>query len=161
MKQLNDYIIEKFKISSKTVKKYQDKEIEIKIGTKTSFNEKEIEEIKEFSKSLEIIPDIITNYNDIQPKNDRTGHSYNSAMIELGYFRDLENTTPNYHENNIIRIKKLNNSYFVRFVSIDEYDTYLYPEDSTKYFNTIKECFDCIKEKWKELKFSEVINKYK
>lgn len=157
MKQLNDYIIEKFKISSKTVKKCQDKEIEIKIGTKTSFNEKEIEDIKEFSKSLEIIPDIITNYNDIQPKNDRSGHSYNSAIIELGYFRDLDNTTPNYHDNNIIRIKKLNNSYFVRFVSIDEYDTHL----SSKYFNTIKECFDYIKEKWKELKFSEVINKYK
>ena len=161
MKNISDYITEKFKINSKNVHKSND--IENKIGEKTIFTKEEIDEINEYSNDLPIIPDIITNYTDFQPKNpDRSGKSYNSSCIMLGYFTDFGKRTE-HHDNNFIRIKKdkNENQYFVRFVKVDKYDTYFYPEEADKYFKSIKECFDCIKEKWNELKFSEVIKEYK
>lgn len=162
MKNISDYIIEKFKINSKNVHKSND--IENKIGEKTIFTKEEIDEINEYSNDLPIIPDIITNYPDFQPTNpNRSGKSYNSGIMVIGYYMDIGNRTHSKHDNNYVRIRKDKDDkqYFVRFVKADDFDTYFYPKEADKYFKTIKECFDCIKEKWNELKFSEVIKEYK
>jgi len=162
MKQITSYIIEGLHIN-KNIKVKNYKDIEVKLGEKTNFTENEIKEIKEFCNDLPIIPDIITNYISSQPKDTKRKHSsYIKTIINLVYYRN-ENIQPDKHENNIIRITKDvdSNQYFIRFAKINEIDTYFYPEDTDKYFESIKECFDCIKDKWKELKFSEIINKYK
>ena len=154
MKNLNQYIIEKFKISSKTINKSQ--EIYNKFR-KTIFTEEEISDINEHAHDLPIIPDIITNFTDFQPKNDRTGHAYNSSIVMLGYYVDLSKNRK-YHSNNYIRIKKYGNKFSLKIVKIGQEDVYFYPY--TGYFNSIKECFDCIEENWEEIKFSEVIKEY-
>lgn len=159
MKQISSYILEGLRIN----KNIKIKGIETKIGEKTIFTQDEINEIKEYCYDLPIIPDLITNYNRPQPKDNKSSSSSMKALINLVYYRG-ENVNPNKHENNVIRINKDNDDgidkYFIRFVKIDEVDTYFYPEDEGV-FNSIKECFDCIKEKWDVIKFSEVINKYK
>lgn len=162
MKEISNYICEGLRINKNTkIKKIKDPEI--KIGNKTNFTKDEINEIKENCYDLPIIPDIITNYPDFQPKDpNRSGKSYSSACIMLGYYVDSNKRTE-YHNNNLIRIKKdqNENQYFVRFVRVDQYETYFYPEEPDKYFESIKECFDCIKKEWESIKFSEIINKYK
>ena len=162
MKNLNIFIQEGLRINKNTkIKSYKDPKI--KIGDKTIFSKDEINEIKENCYDLPIIPDIITNYPNFQPKDTkRNGKSYSLACIILGYYVDSNKRTE-HHNNNLIRIKKdqHENQYFVRFVRVDQWDTYFYPEEQDKYFESIKECFDCIKKEWESIKFSEVINKYK
>ena len=155
MKQLNQYIIEKFKISSKTINKPQ--EIYNTFGNKTIFTEEEINDINKYAQDFPIIPDIITNFVDFQKNNGGTGKVYNSSIIILGYYANLSKTRE-YHSNNYIRIRKNSNQFSLRIVKIGQDDVYFYPD--TGFFNSIKECFNCIEENWEEIKFSEVIKEY-
>lgn len=164
MKQIITYIKEGLRIN-KNIKVKDIKDIEIKMGEKTKITKEELKEIKEYCIDLPIIPNLITNYSSPQPINPkRSSSAYHSGSISLVYYRN-EDIKPTKHENNKIRINKDNDGgidkYFIRFIKIDEVDTYFYPENSDELFYSIKECFDCIKEKWDVIKFSEAINKYK
>ena len=160
MKQLDNFIQEKLKLN-KDIKVYS--EIETKIGNKTIFSKDQINEIKELCNDLPIVPDILSNYNGI----NGSSNSYGSSFITLIYRRKVEwkgQVAITYaHDNNAIRIKydKDSSQYFVRFIKIDEKDTYFYPEEQDKYFKSIKECFDCIQKEWKKLNFSKSIKEYK
>lgn len=160
MKQLDIFLIEKLKIN-KDIKVYSN--IETRIGNKTKFSEDQINEIKELCTDLPIVPDILSNYNGI----NGSSNSYGSSFMGLIYKRKVEwkgQVAITYaHDNNAIRIKcdKDSSQYFVRFIKIDEKDTFLYPKEQDKYFKSIKECFDCIHKQWKKLNFSESINNYK
>jgi len=168
MKNLKDIILEKL-IINKDINIKDIKEPELIMGEKTCFIKEEIDNIKELCHELPIVPDAISNYNYVSPKLSK-GHnsSYGSSFINLIYYinpEDFKISTikNNGRNNNIIRIKKDSETsqYFVRFIKVDETNTDFFPTEPDKYFKSIKECFNCIKEHWDKLKFSEVINKYK
>lgn len=73
MKQINKYIIEKFKISSKTLNKFDTKDIQIKLKREiVDFPDSDLDQIIEFAESLQIRPDKIEYFQ-------------NSNAIRLGY----------------------------------------------------------------------------
>lgn len=143
MKTINDYILEKFKISSKTVKKGIK---EINCDNNHPFSQEEIDKMIKFGNNLDIIPNkVYTTINSFIYYYDR------SKFIKGGW-----------HVHNIIKIVDESNgkekdAFKVAFCCIDQKPYYWYPAIDGY---TLEECFDCIKKKWKELKYDKVIRKY-
>ena len=98
MKQLNQYIIEKFKISSKTAHK---ENIEIKLDDKnTGFSKDEINTILEYAQSLKVIPTVLTNH-------DSKYHVLEYNLIYLYFTNDWDQVK----QKNYLMIRKDNNKY--------------------------------------------------
>ena len=79
MKQFKDFIIEKFKINSKSISKNEQKEIEIKFDkSKVEFPDGDLDKIIEFAEELPIVPDILEYFD-------------NSTALRLSYkFKDSQ-----------------------------------------------------------------------
>lgn len=98
MKQLNEYIIEKFKINSKTAHK---EDIEIKLDDKnTGFSKDEINTILEYAQSLKVIPTVLTNH-------DSKYHVLEYNLIYLYFTNDWDQI----NQKNYLMIRKDNNKY--------------------------------------------------
>lgn len=135
MKQITNYIIEKFKINSKTVAK-NDFKIDFEIDkSKLDFTSDEINEIIEFIKSLPILPNKVVAIRD--------SPTMSTIVLKFG----KEN-----YENNIRRIFfiSIDNKFKVGFRKsiFDHID--FYPGIGKRYFNNLQECFDCINKNWKK-----------
>jgi len=137
MKQITNYIIEKFKINSKTVANNNLK-IDFEIDkSKSDFTSNEIDEIIKFIKSLPILPNKVVAVRE-SPK---------MSEIVLRFGKEDKD-----YENNIRRIFfiSIDNKYKVGFrkTLFDNID--FYPGIGKRYFNNLQECFDCINKNWKK-----------
>lgn len=148
MKTINDYILEKFKISSKTIS--NQKEFKVIDGKNNIYSKEEMNKIIDFADDLEIIPESVQ-------------FSYNTTLIK--FYRSSK-IKAGWHIHNFIKIvndskgqdKK---SFKVAFCAIDKKSYFWYPSfDLENGGFTLEECFDCIKDKWKEINFSKSIKKY-
>lgn len=98
MKQLNQYILEKFKINSKTAHKV---DIEMKLDYKyTNFSKEEIDTILEYAQSLKVIPMVLTNH-------DSKYHVLEHNLIYLYFTNDWDQVK----QKNYLIFRKDNNNY--------------------------------------------------
>ena len=149
---LDDYISEGLRIN-KNIKVSPNIEILCKYSD-TDFSKEEFDQIIKEAKNLPIIPDYI--YNGIKDNSKSV-----KSFVNLIYEPNPDNKEDRYREFNMIRIRKWDNDFLVRFIRMDYNFIDFYPIEENEYFHSIKECFDCIKEGWEDLQFDKSIEKYK
>lgn len=125
MKTINDYILEKFKINSKTAKK-KDNNIDINVE-QSVFKSFDSEKIIDFVNNLPILP--------YEIKSTSSGNiivcHYNKKADKCFILFDAESSK----------------SFQVAFRSSLKENTIFYPA-ADKYYKSLEECFECINANW-------------
>ena len=130
MKQLTNYIIEKFKINSRTVANNNLK-IDFEIDkSKLNFTSNEIYKIIAFIKSLPILPNKVVS----------TDKGY-AIVLKFGENNDTLRR---------IFFILINDHYKVGFRKTLNDNIDFYPGIGQRYFDNLQECFDFINKNWKK-----------
>lgn len=147
MKEIKEFILEKFKINSNTIS--DQREYKIVDGKDNQYSKQEMNQIADCFDSLDILPEDMI-------------FSYNTARIK--YYRSPE-IKAGWHVHNFIKIidqtEGEHKLFKVAFCAIDHKSYYWFPEHDPEIEGyPLQKCLEIIKEKWKEIKFDKSIKKY-
>lgn len=123
MKQITNYIIEKFKINSKTVFKKKDIDIDIERKEKVIFDDKELDIIKQYALELKETPVVLT--------NKKFGNNLLINLLNHVFLYFNDNWKESDQDNYLVFIKDIYNGYWTASINIGK-DYYSLCDDNDK-----------------------------